>query len=43
MEEVNQEEEKKEEDSKKDMDSFDCNYSLFDEIEKVLTEDDEDL
>ena len=29
--------------SSKGMDSFDCNDSLFDEIEKVLAEDDEGL
>ena len=41
--EVNQEEEKQEVDSSKGMDSFDCNDSMCDEIEKVLAEDDEDL
>ena len=41
--EVNQEEDKQEEDSSKGMDSCDCNDSLYDEIEKVLADDDEGI
>ena len=40
---INQEEEKQEVESNKGMDSFDCNDSWCDEIERVLAEDDEDL